>query len=70
MGAQPLQVIRIAHQRPGALAARVDQEVDGAGGGQGDVITSAGVTAGIDMALHLVGERADPVKREIEWLAA
>jgi transcriptional regulator GlxA family with amidase domain len=35
----------------------------------GDVITSAGVTAGIDMALHLAGEQADAVSREIEWLA-
>jgi transcriptional regulator GlxA family with amidase domain len=38
----------------------------------GDVITSAGVSAGIDMALHIVGrlvsaERADQVRRGIEY---
>jgi len=38
----------------------------------GDVITSAGVSAGIDMALHIVGrlvsaERADEVRRGIEY---
>ena len=37
----------------------------------GDVITAAGVSAGIDMALHLVArlhspERAAQVRREIE----
>jgi transcriptional regulator GlxA family with amidase domain len=34
---------------------------------EGDVLTSAGVTSGIDMALHLVGERAAAVADEIEW---
>ena len=38
----------------------------------GDVITSAGVSAGIDMALHLVArlandERARQVRREIQY---
>ena len=34
---------------------------------EGDIITSAGVSAGIDMALHLAGDQADMVAREIEW---
>ena len=38
----------------------------------GNVITAAGVSAGIDMALHLVSrlhspERAEQVRREIEY---
>jgi transcriptional regulator GlxA family with amidase domain len=38
----------------------------------GDVITSAGVSAGIDMALHLVGrlagaDRARDVRRSIQY---
>lgn len=38
----------------------------------GDLITSAGVSAGIDMALHLVGRLSDPdraegVRRGIEY---
>ena len=34
---------------------------------EGDIITSAGVTAGIDMALYLAGDQAELVAREIEW---
>ena len=34
---------------------------------EGDIITSAGVTAGIDMALYLAGDQAEMVAREIEW---
>ncbi|MBE2315116.1 DJ-1/PfpI family protein [Solirubrobacter sp. CPCC 204708] len=34
---------------------------------EGDILTSAGVSAGIDMALHLVGDQAATVAREIEW---
>jgi transcriptional regulator GlxA family with amidase domain len=33
----------------------------------GDIVTSAGVTSGIDMALHLVGDAAPAVREEIEW---
>jgi transcriptional regulator GlxA family with amidase domain len=36
---------------------------------EGEILTSAGVTSGVDMALHLVGEDADDVRREIEWPA-
>lgn len=32
-----------------------------------DIITSAGVSSGIDMALHLAGDAAEAVAREIEW---
>jgi transcriptional regulator GlxA family with amidase domain len=36
----------------------------------GDIVTAAGVTSGIDMALHLVGPRAAAaVAEEIEWSA-
>ena len=40
--------------------------------GNGDIITSAGVSAGIDMALHLVGrlgspDRAREVRRYIQY---
>jgi transcriptional regulator GlxA family with amidase domain len=39
----------------------------------GDVITAAGVTSGIDMALHIVAaqrgdDAAEAVAREIEWI--
>lgn len=34
---------------------------------EGDIITAGGVTSGIDMALHLVGDDAEAVAREIEW---
>jgi transcriptional regulator GlxA family with amidase domain len=35
---------------------------------EGDIITAAGVTSGIDMALHLLDEEAaTAVAREIEW---
>ncbi len=33
----------------------------------GDVLTSAGVTSGIDMALYLAGDAAEAVATEIEW---
>jgi transcriptional regulator GlxA family with amidase domain len=36
---------------------------------EGDIVTAGGVTSGIDMALHLVGDDADAVRREIEWPA-
>jgi len=34
---------------------------------EGDIVTAGGVTSGIDMALYLLGEDADAVRREIEW---
>lgn len=35
---------------------------------EGDIVTAAGVTSGIDMALHLLDDAAaDAVAREIEW---
>lgn len=33
----------------------------------GDIVTAGGVTSGIDMALYLLGDDADAVRREIEW---
>ena len=34
---------------------------------EGDILTAAGVTSGIDLALHLVEDDAPAVAREIEW---
>ncbi|MDA0180767.1 DJ-1/PfpI family protein [Solirubrobacter phytolaccae] len=36
---------------------------------EGDIVTAGGVTSGIDMALYLLGDDADAVRREIEWPA-
>ena len=36
---------------------------------EGDIVTAAGVTSGIDMALYLLGDDAEPVRREIEWIS-
>lgn len=42
--------------------------VEGAGYvDDGDIVTAAGVTSGIDMALYLLGDDAPAVAREIEW---
>jgi transcriptional regulator GlxA family with amidase domain len=59
-----------ALDRLAALGARVDRDarfVD-----DGDIVTAAGVSAGIDMALHLVArlesvERAESVRRYIQY---
>jgi transcriptional regulator GlxA family with amidase domain len=50
----------------------VDTDVDARFVDDGDLVTSAGVSAGIDMALHLVArfagvERAREVRREIQY---
>lgn len=57
----------LAHLDPGIEVRPEDRFVD-----DGDVITAAGVSAGIDMALHLVGrlvrpERAREVRRGIQY---
>jgi transcriptional regulator GlxA family with amidase domain len=64
------------HWRSLDKLAELDPSIDLRKGGRfvddGDVLTSAGVSAGIDMALHLVArlagdERARQVRREIEY---
>ena len=64
------------HWRELDLLASLGSEIDVRGDARfvddGDVITAAGVSAGIDMALHLVArlgspERAAEVRREIEY---
>jgi transcriptional regulator GlxA family with amidase domain len=57
----------LAELEPTATVLRDQRFVD-----EGDVVTSAGVSAGVDMALHLVERLAGPerrlaVSREIEW---
>jgi len=66
-----------AHRRPrGNLLSELDPtvitDVDARFVDDGDLITSAGVSAGIDMALHLVArladvERAREVRRAIQY---
>jgi transcriptional regulator GlxA family with amidase domain len=58
---------RLAELDPGIEVRRHDRFVD-----DGDIVTSAGVSAGIDMALHLVArlagdERAAKVRRNMEY---
>ena len=58
--------------RLGQLDPTIDVRPDARWVDDGDVVTSAGVSAGIDMALHLVGRLASParsaaVRRSIEY---
>lgn len=64
------------HWRSLELLASLDPTIDVRGGERfvddGDVVTSAGVSAGIDMALHLVArlhspQRARQVRRQIQY---
>jgi transcriptional regulator GlxA family with amidase domain len=48
----------------GELDPSIDIRADARFVDDGDVITSAGVSAGIDMALHLVARLADPARAE------
>jgi transcriptional regulator GlxA family with amidase domain len=82
-GALPLAAAGLLHNRPATTyhtamteLAELDPTIDVRAGERyvddGDVITSAGVSAGIDMALYLVGrlisaERAGQVRRGIEY---
>lgn len=66
MRAAPTTVMAASNSSPGELRAS-DRYVD-----DGDVITSAGISAGIDMALHLVDrlagiERARQVRKGIQY---
>ncbi len=56
----------------GSLGERIDVRADARFVDDGDIITAAGVSAGIDVALHLVSrlhsrERAAAVRREIQY---
>jgi transcriptional regulator GlxA family with amidase domain len=56
----------------GELDSSIDVRADERFVDDGDIITSAGISAGIDMALHLVGrlagkERAHEVRRGIQY---
>jgi transcriptional regulator GlxA family with amidase domain len=59
-------------ERLGALGEGIEVRPDDRFVDDGDVITAAGVSAGIDMALHLIvrlvsAERAREVKRYIQY---
>ncbi len=67
------------HWRSLDLLAELDPSIEVRAGDRfvddGDVVTSAGVSAGIDMALHLVARmhsaaRAEAIRRHVQWTPA
>lgn len=72
LGGRPATTHRSAFDELAELEPAVLLDTEARFVDDGDVITSAGVTAGIDLALHLVerlesAERADAVRRELEY---